>query len=296
VHVHSYSSVNKTSLQIFRIIAGALRYHPSWVIFRVYANKSSLQGCRNGESCLFSHAMRRRTTSYLPPPQCLPEEDGSSTSPLLDLFPTSSEGCILVFDDSDMHFTSSIANRYPSWRILSTSSSSETLFCDSSLADTRIFWGLNHPYQTIISKAGRENPIPWNEVKCVLWFLNPDSYADTPEKQKTILQNFFEHMAIRLLGDKLYKIRVVLTMNNVRFSLLQVKKKVLLYQHLHCFVHSIHLFVYVFFFCQGWEASQRKLLLPWRVFPTRFRKLWCIPRHINNPEAYASLQTNLLCL
>jgi hypothetical protein len=209
---------------------------------------ASSQGCRNGESCLFSHAMRRRTTSYLPPPQCLPEEDGSSTSPLLDLFPTSSEGCILVFDDSDMHFTSSIANRYPSWRILSTSSSSETLFCDSSLADTRIFWGLNHPYQTIISKAGRENPIPWNEVKCVLWFLNPDSYADTPEKQKTILQNFFEHMAIRLLGDKLYKIRVVLTMNNVRFSLLQVKKKVLLYQHLHCFVHSIHLFVYVFFF------------------------------------------------
>ncbi|CAA0377546.1 unnamed protein product [Arabidopsis thaliana] len=185
---------------------------------------ASSQGCRNGESCLFSHAMQRRTTSYLPPPQCLPEEDGSSTSPLLDLFPTSSEGCILVFDDSDMHFTSSIANRYPSWRILSTSSSSETLFCDSSLADTRIFWGLNHPYQTIISKAGRENPIPWNEVKCVLWFLNPDSYADTPEKQKTILQNFFEHMVIRLLGDKLYKIRVVLTMNNVRFSLLQVEK------------------------------------------------------------------------
>lgn len=167
--------------------------------------------------------MRRRTTSYCPPPPCLPEEDDSSTSPLLDLFPTS-EGCILVFDDSDMHFTSSIANRYPSWRILSTSSSSETLFCDSSLADTRIFWGLNHPYQTIISKAGGENPIPWKEVKCVLWFLNPDSYAETSEGQKTILQNFFEYMAIRLLGDNLYEIRVILTMNNVRFSLLQVKK------------------------------------------------------------------------
>lgn len=168
--------------------------------------------------------MRRRTTPYCPPP-CLPEEDDSSTSPLLDMFPTSSEGCILVLDDSDMHFTSSIANCYPSWRILSTSSSSETLFCDSSLADTRIFWGLNHPYETIISKAGEENPIPWNEVKCVLWFLNRDSYAETPERQKTVLQKFFEYMAIRILGDKLYEIRVILTMNNVRFSDLQVKKK-----------------------------------------------------------------------
>ncbi|CAH2057623.1 unnamed protein product [Thlaspi arvense] len=187
---------------------------------------ASLQGCRNGESCVFSHVMRRQTTSYYAPPPCLPEEeeDPSSTSPLLDLFPTSSEGCVLVFDDSDMRFTSSIANRYPSWRILSTSSSSETLFCDPSLADTRIFWGLRHPYETIISKAGGENPIPWKEVKCVLWFLNPDSYAETPEKQKTILQNFFEYMAIRMLGDALYEIRLVLTMNNTRFSHLQVEK------------------------------------------------------------------------
>uniref|UniRef100_A0A1J3G4S1 RNA helicase n=1 Tax=Noccaea caerulescens TaxID=107243 RepID=A0A1J3G4S1_NOCCA len=187
---------------------------------------ASLQGCRNGELCLYSHVMRRQTASYHSPPPCLPEEDDSSTStsPLLDLFPTSSEGCILVLDDKDMHFTSSIANRYPSWRVLSTSSSSETLFCDSSLADVRIFWGLNHPYQTIISKAGEENPIPWNEVKCVLWFLNPDSYAEAPEKQKTILQNFFEYMAIRILGDALYEIRVVLTMNNITFSHLQVEK------------------------------------------------------------------------
>ncbi|KAF3557512.1 hypothetical protein F2Q69_00010241 [Brassica cretica] len=185
---------------------------------------TSSQGCRNGESCMFSHAMRRQTTPYYSTPPCLPEEDDSSTSPLLDLFPTSSEGCILVLDDSDMHFTSSIANRYPSWKILSTSSSSETLFCHSSLGDTRIFWGLSHPYETIISKAGEENPIPWNEVTCVLWFLNPDNYGETPEKQKAIVQNFFEYMAIRILGDGLYDIRVVLTMNNIMFSNLQVEK------------------------------------------------------------------------
>lgn len=172
---------------------------------------------------MFSHVMRRQTTPYYTPPPCLPEEDDSSTSPLLDLFPTS-EGYILVFDDSDMHFTSSIANRYPSWKILSTSSSSETLFCDSSLGDTRIFWGLSHPYETIISKAGEENPIPWNEVTCVLWFLNPDSYGETPETQKAVVQNFFEYMAIRILGDGLYDIRVVLTINNIMFANLQVEK------------------------------------------------------------------------
>lgn len=185
---------------------------------------------------MFSHVMRRQTTPYYTPPPCLPEEDDSSTSPLLDLFPTS-EGYILVFDDSDMHFTSSIANRYPSWKILSTSSSSETLFCDSSLGDTRIFWGLSHPYETIISKAGEENPIPWNEVTCVLWFLNPDSYGETPETQKAVVQNFFEYMAIRILGDGLYDIRVVLTMNNIMFANLQVNIYFsCCFQVLHCLV------------------------------------------------------------
>lgn len=199
---------------------------------------------------MFSHAMRRQTTPYYSTPPCLPEEDDSSTSPLLDLFPTSSEGCILVLDDSDMHFTSSIAHRYPSWKILSTSSSSETLFCDSSLGDTRIFWGLSHPYETIISKAGEENAIPWNEVTCVLWFLNPDNYGETPEKQKAVVQNFFEYMAIRILGDGLYDIRVVLTMNNIMFSNLQVEYLSCCFQFLRLFCLStlIHFLLIAFIF------------------------------------------------
>ncbi|WZZ52702.1 hypothetical protein YC2023_052826 [Brassica napus] len=35
--------------------------------------------------------------------------------------------------------------------------------------------------QSSLRKAGEEN-----EVTCVLWFLNPDSYGETPDKQKAV--------------------------------------------------------------------------------------------------------------
>lgn len=67
-----------------------------------------------------------------------------------------------------------------------------------------------------------ENQIPWNEVKCVLWFPDFDSYSENLDRQKILLRNFFEYLAIRMLADALCKVRVVLTMNNIRFSQLQV--------------------------------------------------------------------------
>ncbi|CAN4113646.1 unnamed protein product [Withania somnifera] len=38
------------------------------------------------------------------------------------------------------------------------------------------------------------------------------------------MQTFFEYFAIRMLGDALYKVNVIITMNNIRFSYLQVEK------------------------------------------------------------------------
>ncbi|XP_010545017.1 PREDICTED: DExH-box ATP-dependent RNA helicase DExH8 [Tarenaya hassleriana] len=191
---------------------------------------STLQGCRKGDSCLFWHDQQRTGSYHIAP--CLPEDENSHAPPLVELFPISGGGCILVFDDTDMRFTSAIANHYEAWRILATSSLSDTVLCDPSLADVRIFWGLDHPYETIISKDAavkKENhPIPWKEVKCVLWFLNTDdSYGQNPESSclRTVVQNFFEYMAIRIMeGDGLCEIRVIITMNNIRFSQLQVEK------------------------------------------------------------------------
>ncbi|GAB4829880.1 hypothetical protein Ancab_019526 [Ancistrocladus abbreviatus] len=84
-------------------------------------------------------------------------------------------------------------------------------------------WGLRHPYQIFISEAEGDS-IPWNDIKCVLWFPYFASYEENLEGQKRLMQNFFEYLAIRILASTLYEVQVIVTMNNIRFSQLQVEK------------------------------------------------------------------------
>ncbi|GMY16920.1 DExH-box ATP-dependent RNA helicase DExH8 [Fagus crenata] len=182
----------------------------------------SSKGCRNGDSCIFSHDLGPSVSSSSST-LCLPEDSDANEASLLRLFPTSSDGCILLLDDTDLQFSTNLARYHDPSKIISTTCLSDTTICDPLLTGVRIFWGLYHPYHTILAKVG-ENPIPWKEVKCVLWFPNFESYGENLDRQKILLQNFFEYLAIRILADALYEVRVILTMNNFRFSQLQVEK------------------------------------------------------------------------
>uniref|UniRef100_A0A5B7B8U8 RNA helicase n=1 Tax=Davidia involucrata TaxID=16924 RepID=A0A5B7B8U8_DAVIN len=181
----------------------------------------SFKGCRNGDSCFFSHDLGPSASSCSQSSLCLPEDEDAHAASLLQLFPTSPDGCIVLLDDTDLHFSSHLSRHCNPSMIISTTCVSDSSICDPSLTGVRILWGLSHPYQTIISKA---DPIPWNEVKCVLWFPKFDSYNENLEGQKSLVQTFFEYLAIRILADALYEVRVILTMNNIRFSQLQVEK------------------------------------------------------------------------
>lgn len=178
------------------------------------------QGCKNGASCYFSHDAGLPTPS-ISSTLCIPEEGDAKTASLLQLFPTSSDRYILLLDDTDLHFSSNLAGHIVSSKIISTTCLSETSIFDSSLAGVNILWGLDHPYQTLISKAG-ENLIPWTKIKCALWFPDFESFSEDVDGQKTLLQTFFQYMATRILADALYGVQVILTMNNIRFSLLEV--------------------------------------------------------------------------
>ncbi|XP_031261633.1 DExH-box ATP-dependent RNA helicase DExH8 [Pistacia vera] len=182
----------------------------------------SLQGCRNGDSCGFSHDLGQSASS-VSSTACLQEDGVANAASLLRLFPTSSDGCILLLDDTDLHFSSNFASLYDPLKIISTTCLSDTSICNPAMAGVRIMWGLNHPYENIISKSG-ENLIPWSEVKCVLWFPSLDGYCENLERQRILVQNFFEYLAIRILAHALYEVQVILTMNNIKFSQLQVEK------------------------------------------------------------------------
>ncbi|KAL0459690.1 UNVERIFIED_CONTAM: DExH-box ATP-dependent RNA helicase DExH8 [Sesamum latifolium] len=149
-----------------------------------------LQGCRNGESCFFSHDSDMLAISSTESSLCFPEEDNKDAESLLQYFPTS-------------HMDT------------------EPFTLDPSLMGTNILWGLSHPYQTIMSREG-DNVVPWDAVKCVLWF--PRFGNEYGEGQKSLIRTFFNYLAIRILADALHEVQVILTMNNIRFSQLQVEK------------------------------------------------------------------------
>lgn len=183
----------------------------------------SLKGCKNGDDCFFSHDLGQSTSSFHQLSLCLPEDGHVDAALLLRLFPTSSYECILLLDDTGLHFSLHVANHYDPSRMISTTSLPKGSILEPSLADVRILWGLSHPSQTTLSRAA-DNPIPWNDVKCVLWFPNFDSNSENWEEQKSVVRSFFECLAIRITEDALLEVQVILTMNNIRFSQLQVEK------------------------------------------------------------------------
>ncbi|OVA00221.1 zinc finger protein [Macleaya cordata] len=183
----------------------------------------SLQGCRNGASCYFSHDLGLPMSSISSPSFCMPEDEHPDAASFLQLLPSTPDGCILLLDDNDLHFSSHLSDHRVPAKIITTTSLPCTSTVDDSLDGVRVLRGLSHPYQTIISTAG-ENSIPWREVQCVLWFAKFPVDGNDVEGHRNLLRKFFGYLAIRILADSLYDLPVVLTMNNVRFSQLQVEK------------------------------------------------------------------------
>ncbi|KAL3717612.1 hypothetical protein ACJRO7_009105 [Eucalyptus globulus] len=185
----------------------------------------SLKGCRNGDSCSFSHDLGTSFSSVTKPSSCMPENGNADPALLIRLFPFADDGNILILDDINFHFTSNIARSYDPLRMVATTHLLESSISDPSLTDVKIMWGLHHPYQTIIGKSA-ESQVLWKSVKCILWF--PDfeicGYGENLGGQRSFLKNFFKYLAIRILADALCEVPVILTMNNLRFSKLQVEK------------------------------------------------------------------------
>lgn len=181
----------------------------------------SLQGCRNGDSCYFSHDWVPSPSSSGNANLCMPEDADADAESLLRLFPASSNRCVLLLDDTDLHFSSHVALHYDPSSMIVTTSLPNGSTTNHSLAGAKILWGHTHPHQTIRSKAGNSS-VPWNRVKCLLWF--PQLNDEYLEGQKGYMKTFFEYLAVRILGDNLSEVHVIVTMNNTRFSQLQVEK------------------------------------------------------------------------
>lgn len=182
----------------------------------------SLQGCRNGNSCFFSHSSDQRSWPSSEHELCAADDAPADASLLLSLFPSPEEGCILFFDDFDIQFSANFASFYSPSSIVCTTSAGKYSVDQLFLEDIRIVWGLSHPHETIVSEAAN-NSIPWKDVKCFVWIPKFSNDVENWEEQKGLVKKFFEYLAIRILGDALYEVQVILIMNNLRFAQLQVE-------------------------------------------------------------------------
>ncbi|CAL5357648.1 unnamed protein product [Camellia sinensis] len=156
------------------------------------------EGCRNGDKCEFSHDVGPSTSSSSRSSLCLPEDETVYATSLLRLFPTSYDGCILLLDDTDFHFSSHLSRHYDPSKIISTTVLSAGSPLDASLSGQR----------TTQSHG----------VKSSVSYGFPNSIATVKTwKNRSLLQTFFKYLAIRILADELHEVQVILTMNNIRF-------------------------------------------------------------------------------
>lgn len=146
------------------------------------------------------------------------EDEAASTNSFLQLLPKNGHGCVLVLNDKDLRFTSNLTHHCDPAKIFVTTHpySSDLVALPTGV---KILWNMSKPCNSIIETKG-DVSIPWKEVQSVLWFVETDgSDADI---QYSLMQKFFEFLAIRVLAETIYHLQVIVTVNNIRFAQLQV--------------------------------------------------------------------------
>ncbi|XP_020596076.1 DExH-box ATP-dependent RNA helicase DExH8-like, partial [Phalaenopsis equestris] len=177
------------------------------------------QGCRYGNSCFFLHDYGSRILSATPPNSCFQEDEVTTGYSFLQLLPSTVDGCVLVLNDKNLHFTPNLSQCLSPKKIYATTRHQDSSCINAFPTGVRVLWNVIRPSQIIIGAKG-DTFIPWKEIHSVLWFVDYEAeHSDILE-----LQNFLEFLAVRILADSLTKLRPIIIMNNIRFAQCQVER------------------------------------------------------------------------
>ncbi|XP_031497859.1 DExH-box ATP-dependent RNA helicase DExH8 isoform X2 [Nymphaea colorata] len=184
----------------------------------------SLEGCRYGESCYFSHSLEQNVMPLNLQYECLPEEADADTDAysLMEILLPDDGRSILILDNStELYFSANLSNHFSALMIIATSSLSGMPTFDG-LDNVEIVGGVHDIHKLVLTNQ-KDMKVSWKKVQKVLWFAEFFNDEDT-ERQRQLVQKFFESFAIRMLADALLDIRVILIMNNNKFAHLRVEK------------------------------------------------------------------------
>lgn len=177
--------------------------------------------------CFYSHHLgaHPRISSPSPSVQSSPkislqEDKTASPHTFINSLVRSRDGYILILSDNDLTFTSKLSHFFNSRKLITATPLSFSSELTSLVPGTNVIWDAIDISSVITEANGQNLPMSWSEVGCVVWCVDFEA-KDTSWYLKKV-QEFFERLAVRALVDKLYNLRVVLTINNVNFTQLKV--------------------------------------------------------------------------
>ncbi|CAO2185089.1 unnamed protein product [Urochloa humidicola] len=181
----------------------------------------TLQGCRNGNSCPYSH---HDTGSLISTPMTsgICSQEGRATSLCCTrLFPADGDGHILILNDKNLQFSNKLSQYYDACKIVAGTPGLQSVESYTVRKGLKIIQNLTDPSGLI---TGREHtlPVPWTKLKRVFWFADFDN--DESAGEQALLQKFFENIAIKILSERLSDLQVILIMKNTRYIQLQVER------------------------------------------------------------------------
>lgn len=188
----------------------------------------TLQGCRNGNSCPYSHDCGSLIPAPITSGMCAPitsgicSQEGRATSLCCTrLLPADGYGHILVMNDKNLQFSSKLSQFYDACKIVVGVPGLQSIQSYSVPMGLKILQNLTDPSSLII---GREHklPFPWTTIKRVFWFADFDN--DESASEQALLQKFFENTAIKILSERLSDLQIILIMKNTRYIQLQVER------------------------------------------------------------------------
>ncbi|KAJ3693726.1 hypothetical protein LUZ60_009206 [Juncus effusus] len=197
----------------------------------------SLQGCKNGASCFYSHDL---TLSPGPPVRenstspsnnnnnnnyknkiSLQEPNISSpysfSAALLKNTTENNNNHVLVLQDKDLYLSLSLSKYLNPHKIITVTplEYSSSLSCQAE--GVKVIWAV----KSFFSNKGLSS-LDWGQIGCVVHCT--DFKAGDLERERREVRELFEFVCVKVLSCNLENFRVVLTMNNTRFAQIQVER------------------------------------------------------------------------
>ncbi|KAL6850538.1 hypothetical protein ACP4OV_021165 [Aristida adscensionis] len=180
----------------------------------------TLQGCKNGNFCPFSHDSGRMISSAVTSGIC--SQEGRATSQChAKLLPADRDRHILVLNDKTLQFSTRLCCYYDACKIVACTPNLQSIESDPLTKDLRILQSVVDP-SLLVTGQEHKLPIPWAKLQRVFWFADFD--RDESISQRVLLQKFLEHIAMKILSETLHDLQVILIMNNTKFIELQVER------------------------------------------------------------------------